>query len=54
MNTRIADGLELQPNPPEAPMSAMGHKRTFKRGSGMSASSPRADMLSARGDREDL
>ena len=27
-------------------MSAMGHERTLERGSGMSASSPRADMLS--------
>ena len=35
-------------------MSALGHERTFKRGSGMSASSPRADVPSAWGGREDL
>ena len=37
-----------------ANMSALGHKRTLEHASGMSVSPPRADMLSAWGNREDL
>ena len=38
VNTRIADGQELQPTPPKAAMSDMGQKQTSRRPQLMSAS----------------
>jgi len=45
MNTRIADGRELQPNPPEAPMTAMGQKPPSPTMNELSAFSPKAVLV---------